>query len=640
MKRRTFLKTTAKIAGWGLGAGLVGLGGAIVWVQPRRRVLPPQSPDDASRPIEAKVRKRVVVVGGGLAGLVTAIELAARKLDVTLLERASHLGGKLGGWQVNALGESWPVEHGFHGFFSQYYNLKEVLDAAGASDGDFVDPGAYPVAFADRPTEVFGAGTTRIFPFNLLSVVRKSPSMKLGAFRHDGPAIYDLMKWNGERTFERFDGTDFASFARDGRINRPMVETVLEPFGKTTLNRVGRLSAAEAIRFFHFYFMGNPEGLGYRFTTRDSMAAVIEPLRRRLEALGGRVRLATPVRRLVMDGGRVAGVELEGTAARRAPVTLAEATVPASGWLKLDGSDGAPLYVGRRQGRVVAFDGRCTHMGCPVAPDAATGGFACPCHGGRFDASGAPTAGPPQRPLDALPVVAAGAGQIAVGGGAEPARETIPLDYVVVACEVRGVKAVLGASDHCASPELARRVSSLGEAEPYVVYRIWLDRPVRDAKATFFTCARFRYLDSLAVYSNLQEPYIGWARRTGGSVVELHAYAIAPEDQASADVIAAALRDEMLRVLPELAGAKVLHAEYQQQSNFSRWAPGDHALRPTTETPIANLFLAGDHVHLPVAVALMEGATMSGRFAANAILRREGLREIPIPTVAEKGPLA
>ena len=68
------------------------------------------------------------------------------------------------------------------------------------------------------------------------------------------------MKFDGERTFDRYDGVDFARFALDGRINRPMVETVLEPFGKTTLNRVERLSAAEAIRFFHFYFMGNPGG--------------------------------------------------------------------------------------------------------------------------------------------------------------------------------------------------------------------------------------------------------------------------------------------------------------------------------------------------------------------------------------------
>jgi isorenieratene synthase len=50
--------------------------------------------------------------------------------------------------------------------------------------------------------------------------------------------------------------------------------------------------------------------------------------------------------------------------------------------------------------------------------------------------------------------------------------------------------------------------------------------------------------------------------------------------------------------------------------------------------------LAGDHVRLPAPAALMEAAVMSGRLAANAILAGEGLRQVPIPTVALKGPLA
>jgi isorenieratene synthase len=92
--------------------------------------------------------------------------------------------------------------------------------------------------------------------------------------------------------------------------------------------------------------------------------------------------------------------------------------------------------------------------------------------------------------------------------------------------------------------------------------------------------------------------------------------------------------------LPELADAKLLHGEYQEQSNFSRFAPGDHALRPGTETDLPNLFLAGDHVFMDAPTSLMEAATMSGRFAANAILRKEGVREVPIHTVALRGPLA
>ena len=37
----------------------------------------------------------VIVIGGGLAGLATTVELARRGIQVTLVERNTHLGGKM-----------------------------------------------------------------------------------------------------------------------------------------------------------------------------------------------------------------------------------------------------------------------------------------------------------------------------------------------------------------------------------------------------------------------------------------------------------------------------------------------------------------------------------------------------------------
>ncbi|HEX8954248.1 MAG TPA: FAD-dependent oxidoreductase [Polyangia bacterium] len=630
MNRRRFLKAS----GYVLGAGALGFGAGLWAVQPRRRSLP-LPPDNDARPEFPSLRKRVVVIGGGLAGLTAATELAARRFDVTLVERAPQLGGKLTAWTVRALGEQFPVEHGFHGFFAQYYNLRALLDAAGVRADLAPSPG-YPVLFADRPAETFGR-TTRLFPFNMLSVVRQSHALKLGDFRHDGDGLTELMRYDGERTFARFDGVDFARFAVDGRINRPMVETVLEPFGKTTLNRVARLSAAEAIRFFHFYFMGNPEGLGFSYLVRDSVTSVVEPLKRRLESLGGRVVVGKGARRLLVDGGRVARVVVDARPAPEPRLTLALADVPAS-WRGLPQPDGSSLFVRRRGDAVEALDGRCTHMGCPVALDDG-GGFRCPCHGGRFDGDGKPTAGPPRSPLAALAARRDG-DRVVIGDGAAATaaagEEPLGCDYCVVACEVRGVQALLGASD----PALGAHVAGLGEADPYVVWRLWLDRPTARDRLPFYTTARFRFTDSLAIYSAFQEPFVSWARRTGGSVVEVHAYAIAPEAMVPAAELRAAMWRELMALLPELAGARVLHDEFQQQSNFTRWAPGDHTRRPGTVTPVANLMLAGDHVRLPAPASLMEAAAMSGRLAANAILEREGVRQMPIPTVALKGPLA
>jgi isorenieratene synthase len=637
MNRRRFLKATGGL----VGAGAIGLGAGVWAVQPRRQTLPLPDGNDA-RPLASPVPKRVVVIGGGVAGLAAATELAARHFDVTLLERAPQLGGKLTAWNVHALGEEFPVEHGFHGFFAQYYNLRALLDGAGIAADLTPSPG-YPVLFADRPPETFGR-TTKLFPFNMLSVVRQSHSLHLRDFARDGDGLYALMKYDGERTFARWDGVDFARFAIDGRINRPMVETVLAPFGKTTLNRIERLSAAEAIRFFHFYFMGNPEGLGFSYCKRDSVSAVVTPLADRLRALGGRIRVGLPVRRLERAGTsdtRVTRVIVDAQATPPPVVTLAEGDVGPT-WRACPAGDGASVFVRKIGENVEALDGTCTHMGCPVALAPRNddgGGFRCPCHGGVFDGDGQPIAGPPRAPLARLDVRRDG-GRLAIGGRSHAGEEAIACDYVVAACDVRGLRQLMSASDFLGDGELRRRVSSLGEADPYVVWRLWLDRPTHASRLPFYTTSRFRYVDSLAIYSAFQEPFVGWARRRGGSVVEIHAYAIAPEELQPAPALRAAMWGELIQLLPELAGARVLHDEFQQQSNFSRWAPGDYALRPTTTTPIANVMLAGDHVRLPAPAALMEAAAMSGRLAANAIFAHEGLRQTPIPTVALKGPLA
>lgn len=49
---------------------------------------------------------------------------------------------------------------------------------------------------------------------------------------------------------------------------------------------------------------------------------------------------------------------------------------------------------------LVAYSQKCTHLSCAVIPEPAKGVLHCPCHHGYFDLrSGAPTAGPPRRPL-------------------------------------------------------------------------------------------------------------------------------------------------------------------------------------------------------------------------------------------------
>ena len=86
-----------------------------------------------------------IVVGGGLAGMVVARELALRGWRVTLLERSTRLGGKAG----SDLKHGRLVEHGYHVFPKWYPNVRTILDRIGVQLIDFdryhfLLPGEYP----------------------------------------------------------------------------------------------------------------------------------------------------------------------------------------------------------------------------------------------------------------------------------------------------------------------------------------------------------------------------------------------------------------------------------------------------------------------------------------------------------------
>ena len=52
--------------------------------------------------------------------------------------------------------------------------------------------------------------------------------------------------------------------------------------------------------------------------------------------------------------------------------------------------------------RIKVFSSTCTHLACNVIWQEESRTFECPCHSGRFDSSGNPVGGPPNRPMTVL----------------------------------------------------------------------------------------------------------------------------------------------------------------------------------------------------------------------------------------------
>lgn len=224
--------------------------------------------------------------------------------------------------------------------------------------------------------------------------------------------------------------------------------------------------------------------------------------------------------------------------------------------------------------------------------------------------------------------------RVIADGGDEPA------EVVVLALDVPGLRGLLAASPDlaAAAPALARAAEGLAVTAPFYVLRLWLDRPVRADRAPFAGTTGVGALDNISVYERFQDESARWAAANQGSVVELHAYAVAE------DASEPALRDELLAGLralyPETATARIVHEHGLLRRDCPSFAPGSHRGRPRVETELPSVALAGDFVRLAVPSALMERAATSGFLAANTLLAPYGVAPEPIRTVPPRGLLA
>ena len=70
-----------------------------------------------------------IIIGGGVAGMTAALHLAERGLKPLILEADERVGGRFSGREeIIVNGWRFPNEHGVHGIWSSYANLKSMLE--------------------------------------------------------------------------------------------------------------------------------------------------------------------------------------------------------------------------------------------------------------------------------------------------------------------------------------------------------------------------------------------------------------------------------------------------------------------------------------------------------------------------------
>ena len=472
---------------------------------------------------------RAIVVGGGLAGAAAALGLSERGVSTTMLEARSVLGGRVSAWDDTlSTGEPFQMGRGFHAFFRQYYNLRNLLKRIDPELRMLSPMSDYPVHGRGGAVQTF-MGIPNQPPFNLIELTRRTPFLKLRDLLHvNVRAALAMVAYDGESTYAQYDHMSAREYLDSLRFPPQARAMLFNVFAHSFFNPEEEMSAGELLMMFHFYFTGSGEGLVFDVLNRPFSSGLWQPLSHLLEQHGVEIRTNAEVTR--------------------------------------------------------------------IEPNAA-GGYGVACNGALLET-----------------------------------------DLVVLALPVPALKTLVERSQGLDHAGFRRAIGGLAVTRPFVVWRRWLDKRARAERHGFVGTNELGHIDNISLFEVFEDQSRDWAERHGGSVIEVHAYAV--EHDFDENELRAELWDATLSLYPELASARALDERWLVRADCPAFAPGSYAQRPTVDTPFRGLTLAGDFVKLPMPSALMERATASGMLAANHLLAEQGVRGSAVYSVPRRGLLA
>ena len=448
-------------------------------------------------------RKKVIICGGGLAGLSAAKMLLDSGFEVELLEGRAILGGKASSWRDSD--GDW-IESGLHVFFGAYEEIFKLMREVGIYENILWKEHA--LTYTLDKGERFAFRTASLpSPFHLLPAVFGQKYFTLPQTLTLARAMPSIV-FGSERYYKEQDKITYEEWHLQHGISHKMLKKMFLPM-------------ALALKFLP------PEELSAKVVLDVSGIFLREDAASRMGFLNG-----SPQEKLIGP--------------------LAQAITSAGGTIRTNAKVRALL----------------------------------------------PKANAPTRELDG----------VRLENG-----EVIRGDYYLLALPVHKLNRLIP-QDWYATYQYFQRLSQF-EGVPVMTVQLWLDRQVTGIDNILF-CP-----DGLIpVYADLGNttPDYSYGGRSRMEFVVAPARGIFDwDDQAIIDRV----WSDMKRVFPQTtAGATIVKSSLVRIPQSVYWPkPGLDILRPTQQSPINNLFLAGGYTQQKFYDS-MEGAVSSGRLAARALV--------------------
>lgn len=280
-------------------------------VSPKDAPLPSLFPD-VPTPAPGDPKLRVAIVGAGLAGLSTAVELLDQGYSVELYDQRPHLGGKVASWQDR---DGNHIEMGLHVFFGCYFNLFRLMAKCGGVDNLRLKDHAH--TFVNEGGDVrlldfrFNVGDFKVgAPFHGLKAFfttpQLSPQDKLSNALALGtsPVVRAVIDpEGGMRDVRALDGISFADWFTSHGGSEESIRKMWDPIAYALgFLDCKDISARCMLSIFHF-FATKTDASVLRMLDGSPRDRLLQPIVDYIEARGGKIHLRTGCREVLYTDG-------------------------------------------------------------------------------------------------------------------------------------------------------------------------------------------------------------------------------------------------------------------------------------------------------------------------------------------------
>jgi uncharacterized protein with NAD-binding domain and iron-sulfur cluster len=533
--------------------------------------------------------KRVVVVGGGLAGMQAGVELAARGFKVTVLEKAATPGGKLRSWRDKTWGPkdddpSFPGyirEHAVHGVWGYYHNLREFLGRYGWPLADTIDGTIYNYVDKTLGDAKIPMPTWRA-PYDLLQLLSSMSDYKLLTSDDKKKlatvvgkiASYD---YNDPKQTAYLDGISFENYLKGLDCYTPGIAAFFTSFCE--LGYYEGIDKASALTLARetILFVGSPNDLKMNFYRNPVGETFLKPMADYIRSRGGEVIYFTEVDGIEVKDQRV-------TAVKARPLSR----------------------------QVVK---RCSVCGNLIF-DGMEMGHECPYCGANVDML---------RPVK----------------DNDRAERAFKADYFICATDGPGLNRFLGQNlEALGNHDYFRRAAGIKSKAVYVC-NMWFEgkgywekalAKMNQGPSPVLVTTGFENISVMINRSIRVKAVNGgqwsWSdeyRDKNVTVLEVHLPRAESVSGKSTKEIVALCHQDLKHFIPDLPEPKGSYVN--RWHTYMNCHVGEEVKRPAVQSPIDNLLFIGDIVSVPHTCQWMEKTNVTAKWATNLLLDKAGQKE-------------